>query len=158
MRFYHLTGTIENDIWGEEVKGQRRKSNVIRMFPTRSESYYEKLNCKGYFFVSDENEDNASVEIGIIENGLKDLNEAIDGFLRHCGLELSGQVVEEVTFRNLRNMLSRSNRYSYIVDDDEILERFELSSLTGRWGNGLSFGENIIYELGEEQVYEQAKS
>ena len=158
MRFYHLTGTSEIDIWGEGVKGQRRKSDVIRMLPTRSECYYEKLNCKGFLFVSDENEDNASVEIGIIENGLKDLNAAIDGFLKHSGLELSGQVVEEVTFRTLRSMLGRANRYSYIVDDDEVLERFELSNLTGRWGNSVAFGENIIYDLEEKLVYEQAKT
>ena len=52
--------------------------------------------------------------------------------------------LEEITFNTFRNLLSCANRYYYINDGDEVLERFDLDKLNGRFGRGVEYGENIL--------------
>ena len=153
MRFYKLTGIVVNDIWDEERRPRRIDSELTRCFGVNSERFFDKINRKGYFFVSKINEKNSSLECGIIDAELTGMERCIDRFLEAMELEVENRDIEEVTMRTLRGMLHLANRNGYIDDDDEILEKFELSSLSR--GNG--YGENIIPDSSEEEVRNLAK-
>ena len=49
---------------------------------------------------------------------------------------------EEVTFRNILSMLRSASHSSYIIDDEPILDDFEINDISG-YGS-IAYGENMI--------------
>lgn len=47
----------------------------------------------------------------------------------------------------MRNLLSCADRNDYIGDDDEVLEKFELDRINGRYVCGIEYGENLLDEI-----------
>ena len=156
MRFYKLTGIIENNIW-EEEEDNRRKNETTCFFKSKSDQFYDMMKDKAFFFVSKVSEMDSSVEIGIIENGLFDMKDQLDQYLNLIGLVVPKREIEEITLRTLRRMLSTSCRRDFIEDDDEVIDRFDLSGLCGRRPFGQLFGENIIPDSLEKDIHELAK-
>ena len=96
------------------------------------------------------------VTVGMIVQKHVDVAGHISAFLRSLEIEAADARLEEITLSTLRNMLSCADRYDYIEDDDEILERFELDMLGGRFGREIDYDEAILTSGSKKAVYDDA--
>ena len=156
MRFYKLQGTITDEKWIEENENKRLQRKNIHALIRKSNEYNRKLDNqnKEFLFLSDVS--GAAFSAGIILNSSADLLKLSADYVKSLGLNIVDLNVEEITLFRLSDMLRDADHEDYVEDDDEILERFGLDDLSGRYGRLLRYGENIIEEQSKKQIYQNA--
>lgn len=142
MQFYKFEGFTVSENWSEENNDRRVMREKVRKISMKTNSFNQNQQRKAYAFVTDASED--TVTIGIIVRNYADVHKLISGYLQAIEMELKDTCLEEITFNNLRNMLSCADRYDYINDDDEVLEQFDLDKLNAKFGRSVEYGENIL--------------
>ena len=95
--------------------------------------------------------------IGIITDRSENLKETLNAYMEHIDIELKDLVVSEITINSIEKLLEFASRHNYISDDGEILERYGLDKITGRWGRGIEYGEDIIEERSKKDIFDSAK-
>lgn len=154
MQFYKFEGFTVSEKWAEENDNRRVMREKIRKISMKTNLFNQNQHQKAYAFVNDASKD--IVTIGIIVRDYIDVHKLISGYLRAIGMELKDTCLEEITFNTLCNMLSYANRYDYINDDKEVLERFDLDKLNGRFGRSVEYEENIFDYCNRKSVYDGA--
>lgn len=151
MQFYKYEGSIVTEAAAEENDriAVRQRARKIAM---KSNFFNQKQKNTCFLFVSDASEN--MVTVGMIVQKHVDVAERISAFLRSLEIEAKDARLEEITLNTLRNMLSCADRYDYIEDDDEILERFELDMLGGRFGREIGYDEAILTSGSKKAVYD----
>lgn len=155
MQFYKFEGIITDEKWSEENENRRIMHEKIRKISIKTNTFNRIQQGKAYLFVNDASEN--TVTIGAIVKNCSDIARLVSGYLRAIEMELKDTCLEEITFNTLRNMLCSSGRNDYIRDeDDEVLERFDLGKLNGRYSRGITYGENLLDDRSKKCVYEDA--
>lgn len=155
MQFYKFEGLTATDKWSEENDNRRVMRENVRKILMKTNYFNQHQQRKSYLFVADASKD--TVTIGVIVKNYADVSELISGYLQAIEMELKDTCLEEITFNTLRNILSCANRNDYISDDDEVLEQFDLDKLTGRFSRDIDYGENLIDETDQKEVYGKAE-
>lgn len=153
MQFYKYEGSIVTEAAAEENDriAARQRARKIAM---KSNFFNQKQKNTCFLFVSDASEN--MVTVGMIVQKHIDVAGHISAFLRSLEIEAKDARLEEITLSTLRNMLSCADRYDYIEDDDEILERFELDMLGGRFSREIDYDEAILTSGSKKAVYDDA--
>ena len=116
MQFYRVDGIAANEMWAEDTENRRAAQEMARKINMLSDDFNRKLREKVYFFVTEANE--AALTIGVITRDAEKLHDQLGNYLCALGVELKGSKIEEITFRNMKRMLSYASRRDYIDDDD----------------------------------------
>ena len=153
MQFYKICGEL---IASEANESERRTRKEIAHKIAAKTAEFNGANNTRYCFLSDLGE--KYVTKGIIATQSMDLVAFAESCAKHIGLNAKIEFPDEITFANLQNLLSNSDRQSYIEDDNAILERFGLDRISGRRGRGLEFGENLVNcQAKEDELFSSAK-
>ena len=153
MQFYKICGEL---IVSEANEGERRTRKEIAHKIAAKSAEFNGASSTGYCFLSELGD--GYVTMGIITTQCMDLVEFSEKFANHIGLDAKMECPEELTFTNLRNLLSNADRQGYIEDDDVVLEKFGLDRISDRYGRGLEFGENLVnYAAKEDELFASAK-
>ena len=136
MRFYKIYGELTKN---ENEESKRKKHDLSHMIASRT-AEFNGNDSKRFCFLSDIGDEFAS--FGLITADSIDPAELTLRYARCIGIKTTLSAPDEITLYNMRNLLVGANRQGYIADDDEILERFEMSKLGTRYS--LEFGENLV--------------
>lgn len=144
MLFYKVTGIITDEKWIEENNDRRIKQEHARQIRDKTENFNDRHDAGSYYFVSDV--DDNKIVCGIISYKPCDTDKTIVSFLKAIKMPTKEIKIDETTFISTLNQLANAERREYIDDDDEILDRFELSRLNYRNYCSIEYGENLIDE------------
>lgn len=145
MQFYKVIATLTNEKWTEENNDRRVMQQRTRRIARKSDEFNQLQGGKTYYFISDIGND--EVTVGIIDSGTGDKTKQIRAFFKSVDIAAKEFDVDEITFSSMRNLLSCADRNDYIGDDDEVLEKFELDRINGRYVRGIEYGENLLNEI-----------
>ena len=145
MIFYKVVGMVANEKWAEENNDRRvmqvRKRQIVR----KSEEFNQQQGGKSYYFISDIGSD--EVTVGVIDSSVHNKIRNIRGFFKSINIDIKDIDINEITFSTLRTLLSIADRNDYIGDDEEVMEKFELDRINGRYVRGIEYGENLLDEI-----------
>ena len=153
MMFYKAEGLLaEEQTDNESQRVQRENTRKIMMNSVR---FNEKYGYKGYCFAACSG--GGLMTVGMMMHRGERAEAYLQDFLNsiHCPMEDIS--VAETTINGIQQLLSKADRYGYVEDDDEILERYGISQVTGRRGRGIEFGENVIDNFGRRQLFAQVE-
>lgn len=145
MQFYKVIATLTNEKWTEENNDRRVMQQRTRRIARKSDEFNQLQGGKTYYFISDIGND--EVTVGIIDSGTGDKTKQIRAFFKSVDIAAKEFDTDEITFSSMRNLLSCADRNDYIGDDNEVLEKFELDRINGRYVRGIEYGENLLDEI-----------
>lgn len=154
MLFYKIEGSLVKIDAENEDSRKAHRANVRRI-AIKSDEFNEKFCRDSFFFVS--NSSDGILTVGVIAERQGKIRETLKAYLKHIECELADIVVTEITFNSIQNLLSSADRQDYIADDDEVMEKYGLDKISGRRGRSIDFGENIIDERGQSEVFSNAE-
>lgn len=154
MLFYKIEGSlVKIDAENEDSRKAHRAN--IRRIAIKSDEFNEKFCRDSFFFVS--NSSDGILTVGVIAERQGKIKETLKAYLKHIECELADIVVTEITFNSIQNLLCSADRQDYIADDDEVMEKYGLDKISGRRGRSIDFGENIIDERSQSEVFSNAE-
>jgi len=154
MQFYKFTGLIIAEPHAEADTDRRSRRERARRISRKSMEMDFLLQGSIFFFVSAEDEE--MLTVGMICVDSADLENHLDAFLRCIERQVTETVLEEVTLDTIRSMLTHAAHSDFIEDDEEILQKYGLDKLCGRFGRNVEYGENLIMETDKDIVYHRA--
>lgn len=154
MLFYKVEGSLVNTDTENEDSRKAHRANVRRI-AIKSDEFNEKFCRDSFFFVS--NSDDGILTVGVIAERQGKIGETLKAYLKHIECELADIVITEITFNSIQNLLCSSDCQDYIADDDEVMEKYGLDKISGRRGRSIDFGENIIDERSQSEVFSNAE-
>ena len=141
MLFYKIEAIVTDENIIPDTRDRGSRSEFASKFNDNSENFYHKQKETKYMFVS--SAEDKKLKLGLISLTPTNATNDFCRYIKPLGIEISKISEEEITLRSLNSMLCCANRNSYINDDDEILDRFSLSSLIGHRGYA-DYGEALI--------------
>ena len=154
MLFYKIEGSLVKIDAENEDSRKAHRANVRRI-AIKSDEFNEKFCRDSFFFVS--NSSDGILTVGVIAERQGEVRETLKAYLKHIECELADIVVTEITFNSIQNLLCSADRQDYIADDDEVMEKYGLDKISGRRGRSIDFGENIIDERSQSEVFSNAE-
>lgn len=154
MLFFKVEGSLINIDAENEDSRKAHRANVRRI-AVKSDEFNEKFCRDSFFFVS--NSSDGILTVGVIAERQGKIRETLKAYLKHIECELADIVVTEITFNSIQNLLCSADRQDYIADDDEVMEKYGLDKISGRRGRSIDFGENIIDERSQSEVFSNAE-
>ena len=153
MQFYKFYGIIMN--WSDKDKGRSATTAKTRNIYLKSIDFNRSFHKKIFFYV-ERIEDNILTG-GILSCKYVKLHEQIKAYLSLLNISLTDICLEEITFHAACVMLRTASRNSYIHDDDEILEEFDLDRLRSRFMENLNYEEKIIEPSDKTVIYRETE-
>lgn len=151
MLFFEINGDIKDNDWKEiynnreEFNGAKEKiEGAIREFNKARDDFY---------FVSSISA--IRIRIGVIANNDDGISKRTISFLKSIQLDVENITIDEITLKNAITLLQIANRKSFIYDEYEIIEQFNLCAL-GRFGRD-PFIEKMVTPVGKNKTYSLAK-
>lgn len=141
MLFYKIYATVTDENIIPEKRDRGIRYEFASKFYNNSESFYHKQKENKYMFLS--SVEDKKLKLGLISLTPTNATNDFCKYIKPLGIEISEISEEEITLRSLNSMLSVAERNAYIIDDDEILDRFSLSSLVGHRSYS-DYGEALI--------------
>ena len=152
MQFFRIEGLITDEKWREENNNRRAMRESTGRIAVKSGIFNQKLNGKSFWYVANASED--KITIGVICCETVPPEKRLAAFLNAVGLPVSDILIEEITLSSTRDMLLCADRADFIDDADDVLQRFDLDKLGGRYH--LDYGENVIKEANKTEIYKAA--
>lgn len=153
MLFYRIILETVDQEQKDEGRVFRRQREDSRIINGRCNHYSEKLGDNGCFFLSSA----SRIELcfGLMLREVMNIEGYIDKFVRDAAIEVININIEEITFSNFQKILNEAARNDYVVDNDEILNNFELDELSNvyRFHDGLEWDEHIILEKSKTGIF-----
>lgn len=154
MLFYKIEGLlVKIDVENEDSRKAHRAN--IRRIAIKSDEFNEKFCRDSFFFVSNSSE--GILTVGVIAERQGKIRETLKAYLKYIECELTDIVVMEITFNSIQNLLCSASRQDYIADDYEVMEKYGLDKISGRRGRSIDFGENIIDDRSQSEVFSNAE-
>ena len=154
MLFYKVEGMMISDRTENEDSRRAQRENARKIL-VKSEEFNQKCNRGAYCFVSESSD--GFVTIGMIIDRVENTEAVLKAFLKHIGCPLKDISITETTITGIQQLLGRADRYDFITDDDEVVEKYGIDKITGRRGRGIQFGENLLDELSRQAVFAGAE-
>ena len=154
MLFYKIEGSLVKIDAENEDSRKAHRANVRRI-AIKSDEFNEKFCRDSFFFVS--NSSDGILTVGVIAERQDKIRETLKAYLKHIECELADIVVTEITFNSIQNLLCSADRQDYIANDDEVMEKYGLDKISGRRGRSIDFGENIIDDRSQSEVFSNAE-
>jgi len=132
---------------GQDRMGIRR---ITRRIAGKTEEFNLKLKEDGFFCVKNFDDDEVNIIALVVKEGI--FNKQLKSFIRCLGFNFMEMSVDEITFSNFATLLMAASHEGCIANDDEILEKFGLDRLSGRWGSAVDYGENFIEDSSKEAL------
>ncbi len=152
MQFYKIQGRLIEGAVSEEDRGARREA--IRRIAAKTVEFNE-ADRMTFCFLADMAED---AVFGVIATQKACPAQLVEKYAGFIGIKTDELTACEITLGSMQRLLSAADRQSYIDDDDEILELFELDNLCGRMARGIEFGENLVnYEAQESDLLDATR-
>ena len=125
----------------ENEMSTREKRAICSCLAERSDNFYHK--CANECFVATVAIRDESATFTVIAKTSDIVKSQFENYVTEPVFQITSYKIEEITFSAFSSLLTSSQRNSFIVNDDEILERFEVDALQPHRG-GYDFGEAII--------------
>lgn len=154
MLFYKVEGVLINNN-SENKNGRRVYRANARKIAIKSAEFNDRISRDSFYFVS--NYSDEIVTVGVITDQMTDISKTLKSYLKYIGCKLKDIVKYEITISGIQNLLCSANHQDYIADDDEILEKYGLDRISGQRGRGIDFGENIIDDCNQEEIFSNAE-
>ena len=154
MLFFKVEGTITNQAAYDDDSRQARRERT-REISNRSDAFNQKF-CKDSFYFIYAVEDGV-LNMGVICNRSEDLDPTLANYLKYINYELKDVIINEITISETEHLLNNAFHDDYIPDNDEIMERFGIDKVTGRFSRRLEYDEKIINESTKESIYSSAQ-
>lgn len=147
MQFYRIDGLIQERKKLSETGGLQTVRERRTKIALKTDELNQKFQKKAFFFVTVLSE--STLTAGVICREPLKLTDKIEAFLSQLNIDLKEIHRTEVTLSTICNMLQSAGRTGYMENaDEDILEQFDLTSLTGRYGRMISYDEEMIEETG----------
>ena len=154
MLFYKVEGMMVNTA-AEADDNRRAQREQARKIHMKTEDFNQKRNRDTFCFVAEYSD--GFVTAGMINDGPENVESVVQAFLNHIDCPLKDLSITETTITGIQLLLGRANRYDFISDDDEIVEKYGIDKITGRRGRGISFGENLIEDTSRKDIFAGAE-
>ncbi len=155
MQFYRIEGLILDENLITKINNRRENRNVARLINVKSDNFNQKVKADIFCFVTELMEDTAV--IGMISNERSLCNRWIDAYLGSINLKLDDIFIEEITLKRADNMLCSADGNSFINDDWDILDRYELSKLREGLGRSVDYEEKVLDIAPKSKIYREAE-
>lgn len=155
MQFYKLTGLIENE--GAEAQSESKSAQNRARFLAHEATPLFNRDLDGDAFVSLSDTENGTARALVMTAEPRDPEKLVSDYLKSVGLKLSRKVLEEISFKEAKGLLSLADRRDFIDDDEEVLEAFDLNILSG-FRADQEFGETVLEPADPEKAREAARS
>ena len=142
MIFYKVTAILSDEKWLEEHRDGRIETEHKRQIAADSEIFDQKNIFDGYLFVA--SIEHNEITCGAIDLKNTDIMKPLQAFFKAIRVKGKGFKTEEITLSSLSNLLRKADRYSFIDDDEDVLDRFGINIVNNRSRFGISYGENLI--------------
>lgn len=154
MLFYKVEGMLNgNGTEGEE--GRRAQRENARKILVKTEGFNQKRNGEVFCFIAESSD--GLVTAGMIICCAEPAEAVLKAFLKHIDCPLESISIAETTIFGIQQLLSRADRFDFIDDDEEIIERYGIDKITGRRGRGIQFGENMVEVLNRKEIFTGAQ-
>ena len=153
MLFYKIEGMLVNT-GAENEDSRRAQRENARKILVKSEEFNQKRGWDCCCFVSELSD--GFLTVGMIIDHAENTETILKSYLKHIGCPLKDISITETTITGIQQLLGRANRFDFIDDDDEIIEKYGIDKITGRRGRGIQFGENIVDECGKKDILADA--
>ena len=152
MIFYKVTATIvEERRSGERLTAEER-DEIATQISSGTEEFNLAYKDHIYCFVSSFRR--GVVTCGIVSEDPIDPGEVSSKLFASLGIKVRDCKFTETVFGTIRSLLSSADRYGFIENDGEVLERFGLDLLTGNIGRVIPFSDNLIIpDASAESLY-----
>lgn len=154
MVFYKIEA-ISVDIEEKfELSNRHTLRNFAEELADKSESFYRKSKGSCFVFVNNIRDNKINFGMVMRENGAE--KSCFEKYEKLLPFKINNIEFEEVTFRNILSMLRSASHSSYIIDEEPILDDFEINDISG-YGS-IAYGENMIDDdLSKEDVFKVAQ-
>lgn len=153
MVFYKIDAVSEEMEEKFELSSRRVQRNFAEELAEKSESFYRKNKGQCFAFVYNLHDNKISFGMVMRENGVE--KNYFEKYEKILPFEITNVKFEEITFRNILSMLRSASHSSYIIDDEPILDDFEINDISG-YGS-IAYGENMIDDdLSKEDIFKVA--
>ncbi|MBQ1186917.1 MAG: AAA family ATPase [Clostridia bacterium] len=140
MVFYKIDAVMVGDDSQVEMNRQQQKARANDI-AEKSEGFFQKSDQNTLMFVVGILD--GKITLGCISKGNDNINDILAKYVKLLPFEIEKHKTEEITFSALQSLLSCADRNEYIGGDTDVLDIFEISSLTSRYSDA-DFGEALI--------------
>ena len=140
MVFYKIDAVSEDVEEMFDSSNRRAQRNFAEELAEKSESFYRKSKGSCFVFVNNIRDNKINFGMVMRENGVE--KSCFEKYEKLLPFKINNIEFEEVTFRNILSMLRSASHSSYIIDEEPILDDFEINDISG-YGS-IAYGENII--------------
>ena len=149
MLFYKVEGMMMENATEKEENRRVQRENARKIY-MKSEQFNQKNNRDTFCFMADHSDGLAT--FGMILNRAEKKESIMGAFLKHLGYAVKDITFSETTIFSLQHLLARAYQNCFIADDDEILEKYGIDKVSGKYGRGLPFGENIVNSRSQKEI------
>ena len=154
MLFYKLEGMPANTPADAEDSRRAQRENTRRIF-MKTEEFNRKGHSDSYCFVSET--DDCTLTVGIIATPEESVETLAQNFLQYIGCPLLDHTITETTISAIHQLLGRADRFNFIANGEEIMEKYGIDRVCGRHGGDIEFGENIIAKTEQATLFRNAE-
>ena len=112
------------------------------LLQSKNELFFQSQRSQVYMFMSSMKGD--KVLMGAIARDSKLMDSAVTSYMDLTGIRCLSSDIRETTLKTLCSLLRISERNGFVDDDVYILELFNLSDLTSRYGRNIAYQESIL--------------
>ncbi len=154
MQFFRVEGFCRDQSWMEENSDRRTLKERALLLGRNAYDYNMKLEKSKYIFVEDIS--NNPICLGVITSEPMDVSREAGLFTTSLCVDLEDEIIDEITFDRLQNMLRNAKRNGLVTDDDSVLHRFGLDRIDWRISQIFDYLEGIISPEDRKSIYAKA--
>ena len=152
MIFYKVTAATVNEKKGGERPTAEERDELSVHISSGTEEYNLAAKDGSYCFISSMRR--GTVTCGIVAEDPVDPGKIAGRLFDSLGIRVGDIKHSEAVFGTLLSLLNGADHYGFIDNMDYVLDRFDLLALTGKFGRGIPFFDNLlISDASEESLY-----
>lgn len=154
MLFYRVDGMMV-DNGAENDDSRRVQREHTRKIYLKSETFNQKRGQDCFCFVAEISD--GLLTAGMIADRAENVESVMQAYLKCIGCQLTDVTITETTIAGIQQLLMRADRYDFISDDEEIMEKYGIDRVMGRRGRGIDFGENMLEDAARKDIVQKAE-
>lgn len=151
MQFYKVEGFCKDKSRTDGIDDRRMLRERIRFLCRRTYDYNLKLKQNAYFYVGDISSD--PISLGVLTGEPIDVDQEVRKFAGCLDMEPEELNISEITLDSLQSMIKYAGHQGFIMDEEEILHRFELDKMDWRMCRNFDYKEEILVPDSRASIY-----